>query len=152
MFEIVIAITMVIAGHFFCALLVYLNHRFVFHSKLGNLPLLKNVRRLHSLHHAHAYNEKRNDYILVPIKYNIFLAIVIVMIGIYINVWFAAGIVTFSALYSKRHYDIHNNDKSSVFFSHHRLHHINPKYNFSGIYPFIDAIFKTKLKKKSELS
>ena len=149
MFELLSAATLVVVGHFFCALLVYLNHKFVFHSRLGNLPVLKNIKRLHALHHAHAYNEKRNDYILVPNKYNIILASLIILIGLYINAWFAIGLATFSILYSRRHYEIHNNDKESKFFKHHELHHINPKYNFSGIYPFIDFIFGTGLKKSS---
>ena len=138
----------VAAGHFFGALIVYLNHRFIFHTKLGNLPLLRQTKKLHLMHHAHAYNEKRNKYIFVPSGWQLIIAIKILLIGIFTNIWFAAGITTFAVLYSYRHYSIHNKDKKSVFFKHHKVHHINPRYNFSGIYPFIDSIFGTSLKKK----
>ena len=147
MFELLSAAALIVVGHFSCALLIYLNHRFVFHSRLGNLPILRSIKRLHSLHHAHAYNEKRNNYILVPAKYNVALISLVILIGIHINTWFAIGLATFSILYSRRHYEIHNRDKASVFFKHHELHHVNLKYNFSGIYPFIDFIFGTGLKK-----
>ena len=142
-------IMFITVGHFFGALLVYLNHRFIFHTKLGNLPLLKNLKKLHAMHHAHAYNEQRNKYILVPFMWIIAIFIKIILIGVLINIWFAIGIGTFSLLYSYRHYAIHNNDKSSRFFRHHKMHHINPKYNFSGIYPFIDFIFRTGLGEKT---
>ena len=49
-------------GHILSALIVYLNHRFVFHGSLGRLPLFKASKYLHALHHAHAYDEERNNY------------------------------------------------------------------------------------------
>ena len=57
---------LLVLGHFTAAFLVYLNHRFVFHGKLGKIGPLKRVRKYHSLHHAHAWGEKMYYYILVP--------------------------------------------------------------------------------------
>ena len=140
-------IILLTAGHFFCALLVYLNHRFIFHTKIGDKPILKGLKKLHALHHKHSYDEKRNEFIFVPIKFQILFSSLIIAIG-FISVPFAIGITSFAALYSYRHYAIHNNDKSSKFHEHHNTHHKNIKYNFSGMYPFIDKIFKTELKKE----
>ena len=149
MFYTLSAIAILVAGHFFCALLVYLNHRFIFHTKIGNISIFKGVKKLHSMHHAHAYNEQRNNYIYVPVAWKLFLIMIVALIGILINLWFAVGIASFAMLYTYRHYAIHNGDKRSRFFNHHKIHHINPKYNLSGIYPFIDTLFKTSLNKKS---
>ena len=99
------ALALIVAGHFFCATLVYLNHRFVFHTRLGNLPLLKGIKKLHSLHHAHAYNENRNEYIYVPLKWRVALTLTILFIGVF-NHWFAIGIASFAMLYTYRHHAI----------------------------------------------
>ena len=132
-------------GHFFCALVVYLNHRFIFHTKLGDKFFFKKLKRLHAMHHKHSYDDKRNEFILVPFKFQIILFLIVALIAV-INLYFAIGIISFSALYSYRHFAIHNDDNSSKFYIHHNIHHKNIKYNFSGIYPFIDTIFGTSKK------
>jgi len=136
-------IVLILAGHFLGALLIYLNHRFVFHTKLGNLPFLRMAKKLHAMHHAHAYDEERNAFIFIPWQIQIILANIIIVLGFFISWWFAAGVLSFALLYSYRHYSIHNHDNESKFFKHHDIHHKNIKYNFSGIYPFIDYIFGT---------
>jgi hypothetical protein len=130
-------------GHIFAAILVYLNHRFVFHGKLGRLPVLRKLRRLHTLHHAHAYGEHRNDY-FEPTWVKASYYSLIIILGAFVGWSFAFGIGSFGALYAYRHKAIHNSDNSSKFFFHHKYHHtVNPKVNFSGIYPEVDFLFKT---------
>ena len=43
----------VVVGHLTGALVLYLNHRFIFHGKLGRFPILRSMRKLHTLHHRH---------------------------------------------------------------------------------------------------
>jgi len=130
-------------GHIISALLVYFNHRFVFHGKLGKLPILSNLRLLHIEHHRHAYDEKRNEH-FEPIWVTLSLFSVIALVGLYINIPLACGMASFAAVYAYRHKRIHNKDKDSFFSIHHRYHHTrNAKRNFSGVYPVIDRIFGT---------
>lgn len=134
-----------IFGHIFAALAVYFNHRFVFHGNLGKLPVLRRLKRLHSFHHAHAYDDKRNNF-FEPAWAIVLLSAVILAISI-LNLPLGLGIWSFGILYLIRHRAIHNKDFSSKFSIHHQLHHLkHPRKNFSGIYPFIDTIFGTRVK------
>jgi len=135
---------LLIIGHFLAALIVYLNHRFVYHTKLGNLPILRDFKELHFLHHAHAYDEVRNEFILVPKTYQALILVFFISLAIFISFPLMVGFVSFAVLYSYRHYAIHNGDTTSSFYKHHHLHHKNAKCNYSGIYPFIDSIFRTR--------
>jgi sterol desaturase/sphingolipid hydroxylase (fatty acid hydroxylase superfamily) len=115
---------LIFIGHFVAAIAVYLNHRFVFHGRLGKLPVLRRLKRLHSLHHVHAYDEERNDF-FEPLWVRSLFFIVIASIGYLINWGFSFGVLSI----------------------HHAYHHKkNPFTNFSGIYPFIDKIFGTMAK------
>ena len=60
-------ISLFILGHFVAALLVYLNHRFIFHGKLGTKGPLRFFRRFHTLHHAHPEGDKLYEHIYVPL-------------------------------------------------------------------------------------
>lgn len=43
-----------------------------------------------------------------------------------------------------------NINDGKFLYIHHRYHHaVDPRYNFSGIYPIIDFIFKTSSKHKT---
>ena len=133
-------------GHFLAALSVYLNHRFVFHGKIGKLPILRYFRKLHGLHHAHAYDEHRNKY-FEPLWFKILFFCFLFFAGIFINFPFTLGLLSFGSLYSYRHFSIHNEDQESYFSTHHRIHHCDDyRVNFSGIYPQIDIIFGTSKK------
>lgn len=130
-------------GHIFSAILVYLNHRFVFHGKLGRLPILRSTSYLHRKHHRHAYDDDRNLY-FEPLWVTVSLFSLISLIGIFINHFFALGIFSFALVYGHRHKKIHNEDKTSRFSLHHRHHHTkNSRKNFSGVYPVIDKVFGT---------
>ena len=131
-------------GHVAAALAVYLNHRFIFHGRLGRLPILKKLTRLHKLHHAHAYDDKRNDY-FEPLWVSLSFYIGVIGIALIVSLPFALGILSFGLLYSTKHRRLHNKDESSASYRHHRHHHMkNPRSNFSGIYPFIDSLFRTR--------
>jgi len=132
-----------ILGHIASSLLVYFNHRIIFHGKLGKLPVLRDLRKLHMEHHRHAYDDERNKH-FEPAWVTILLFSIMGAIGFFINTPFALGMVSFAALYAYRHKRIHNEDKDSVFSIHHRHHHKrNARKNFSGVYPIIDRIFGT---------
>ena len=132
-----------IVGHFTAAVAVYLNHRFVFHGFLGKLPVLRQLRKLHCLHHAHAYDNQRNNY-FEPIWVRALFFVVIGLFGFYLSWAFSFGLLTYGIFYYYRHKAIHNYDFTSNFSLHHEYHHKkNPFTNFSGIYPFIDRIFGT---------
>lgn len=132
-----------ILGHIVSSLLVYFNHRIIFHGKLGKLPILRDLRKLHMEHHRHAYDDERNKH-FEPAWVTILLFAIMGAIGIFINTPFALGMVSFAALYAYRHKRIHNEDKDSVFSIHHRHHHKrNARKNFSGVYPAIDRVFGT---------
>jgi sterol desaturase/sphingolipid hydroxylase (fatty acid hydroxylase superfamily) len=130
-------------GHALSSLLVYLNHRFVLHGKLGKLPLLKDFRQLHIAHHRHAYDDERNLH-FEPLWLTGSLFFIIGGIGVLVNGYLALGMASFAGLYAYRHKRIHNKDESSYFSKHHRYHHTrNGRVNFSGIYPWIDKLFGT---------
>lgn len=132
-----------LVGHIFSSLLVYFNHRFVFHGKLGKLPVLSYLRKLHIEHHRHAYDDERNMH-FEPTWVTVTLLSVMVATGVFLNPYFALGMLSFAFLYAYRHKRIHNEDKTSVFSIHHRHHHTrNARKNFSGVYPVIDRIFGT---------
>jgi sterol desaturase/sphingolipid hydroxylase (fatty acid hydroxylase superfamily) len=97
------------------------------------------------MHHKHSYDDKKNEFILVPFKFQAALLLILSLLAI-IDIYFVIGMLSFSLLYSYRHFAIHNNDNSSKFYIHHKIHHKKIKYNFSGIYPFIDTIFGTTRK------
>jgi sterol desaturase/sphingolipid hydroxylase (fatty acid hydroxylase superfamily) len=136
-------------GHLISAVAVYLNHRFLLHGRLGRLPILKKLKRLHALHHAHAYDEVRNDY-FEPAWVK--AAFAVVLLGVcFISVSFSLGLLSFGLFYGYRHKSIHNTDLDSHFSIHHRHHHlVNPRCNYSGIYPSIDYIFGTAAKQQKE--
>ena len=136
--------TLLIFGHYFGAIGLYLTHRFIFHGKVEKIKPLAKLKKLHTLHHKHFDDEKLYQYIYVPIWGRISLTAALAIVGALVNVPFAIGLGSFAFLYMKRHMDIHTIDKESRFHKHHNLHHKNARVNFSGIYPWIDSLFGTK--------
>jgi len=130
-------------GHFLSALVIYLNHRFIMHGKLKRYRLFKGIAEIHGKHHSHAYRGS-DPYLFMPMWVQVILTCLILLISI-INPALALGIVSFCVLYMYRHWAIHNHDTYSRFYRHHHHHHVkDPNSNFSGAYPFIDVIFRTK--------
>ena len=130
-------------GYSLAALIWYLNHRFVFHGSLGHLPLFKQYRRLHTLHHQNAYNRRRNRFIFIPIWGHILLLLASIPAFV-LSPWCWLGCTAFAVVYGYRHYNMHNGDENSWYARHHLIHHsIAPDYNFSGVHPIIDMIFGT---------
>jgi len=132
-----------IFAFFITSIMFYLNHRFVGHGPLGKLPLLRHIKRLHLIHHRNDYNDKRNEYLLLPFWAKVCFG------GLFISLWFisfpfAVGYIGYVFYYGWQHYKIHNHDKDSRCSEHHYIHHRKSiKHNFSGTMPFIDKIFRT---------
>ena len=133
-------------GYAMAALAWYLNHRFVFHGKLGKLPILKEFKSLHTIHHRKAYATDRNEYILIPAwGHTLLLCISAPVLYLSWAMWL--GCVCFAVVYGLRHYRMHNGDTDSAYGRHHFLHHTtHPMHNFSGVHPIIDKIFKTDVR------
>ena len=131
-----------VLGHVAGAFFLYFNHRFVFHGSLGRLPILRNFRMLHSLHHKHSEAPGRNDFLKIP-AWGLLLISLLLVALLLIDGWMGLGVISFALLYSYRHYSIHNGGRKTHFSVHHMIHHRFPKYNFSGVYPAIDKLFGT---------
>jgi len=130
-------------GHYIAALGVYLNHRFLFHGRLGKLPILKYFKRLHANHHKHAYDSQRNDFFEPWWVKAVFIAIILTS-SMVIGIAFPLGVLSFGLIYAYRHKRIHNRDRTSHFALYHYYHHsVDLRTNYSGVYPFIDHLFGT---------
>jgi len=135
----------VLLGHFFSALLLYLNHRYIFHTKLGDSRLLKRWKKVHTLHHKHDYGANWKKYLFIPAWAWLGLMAIAVLIGLASNAYFALGMFSYMVLYEIVHYRIHKNPTKSRLSSFHYWHHRkDTKSNFASVYMFIDKIFKTQ--------
>ena len=135
-------ISLFILGHFVAALLVYLNHRFIFHGKLGTKGPLRFFRRFHTLHHAHPEGDKLYEHIYVPLWARVAFVLIYLSIAM-VSLSFSLGMATFSLYYSYNHLAIHKKTHKNQSYYHHSLHHDDASVNFSGMYPFIDRMFST---------
>jgi len=143
-FGILLQVLYFFIGHILAALIVYFNHRYVFHGRLGKLPVLRQIKLIHARHHAYAYTDDGNDYIITPLWAKTLIVSVVLAAGYVVGWEFAAGLGSFSVAYAYRHWRIHNQDQTSRFSLHHRIHHeVSPRKNFSGVYPIIDKVFGT---------
>ena len=131
-------------GYVTATLAWYANHRFIFHGPLGKLPILSKFSKMHKLHHAHAYDEHRNSFIMIPWWGHILLLIgsaPLAFVGL--SCWL--GAFCFTIHYGIKHSAMHNKLSNSLSFSHHEIHHkVAPLHNFSGIHPIVDSIFKAR--------
>ncbi len=136
-----------VSGFFFTSLMFYLNHRFVGHGKLGKLPLLKYIKKMHLIHHRNDYNEKRNNHLRLPTwSKALFFATYLLMC--LISVPFASGYLLYVFYYEWLHFKMHNDDHTGWCSKHHFIHHRkSARHNFSGTMPFIDKIFGTYYEK-----
>ncbi len=139
------ALLWIFCGHFIAATLVYLNHRFVFHGKLGKKGFLKQIRRYHTRHHQ---KPRSTQHLLMPRWARIMFCGIYGLAGWYISLWLMLGLISFSTYYAIYHYRIHKSRPPRQqylrkSYHHHQLHHTVPTTNFSGMHPFIDKIFST---------
>ena len=134
-----------VVGHFLSAFLFYLNHRFVFHSKLGKHKIFKGWRRYHVLHHKYDYTANWRKYILIPWWGWLSFALLATVIGLMTTVYFAVGMLSHVILYEITHYRIHMNPKKSQLAKYHYHHHRhNFKANHVAYWTSIDRIFGSK--------
>jgi sterol desaturase/sphingolipid hydroxylase (fatty acid hydroxylase superfamily) len=128
-------------GHITGCLLFYFTHRFIFHGKLGTLPLLKRIRKIHTLHHAKPHLLERAFF---PLWAKVVISAIMVIVGI-INLPLALGVCSFFPVYAYRHWMAHNGTEA-YWAKHHMHHHLkDPSSNFGGIYPIVDTIFRTNV-------
>ena len=121
------AMFMFLLGHFVAALLVYLNHRFIFHGKLGRLPIIKHYTKFHTMHHAHAYDDKMEDHMFVPWWGQLLITSAILSTSLIFGWWFAFGVLSLSLYYMYKHLAIHRWAVDSEIARHHKIHHLkNP--------------------------
>lgn len=131
-------------GHLLMSLFFYCNHRFIFHGKLGKLPLLRSWRRVHTNHHRDYFgSDKKKAVGLLPIwGWGLFIAACF-SFG-FLNPWLAAGLFSYVITYEIAHSMAHLDPKRFRWtWMHHLHHHKNVKKNFASIYVFWDKMFRT---------
>jgi len=129
------------AGHCIGAFLFYFIHRFIFHGKLGKLPLLKKIRKIHTMHHTKPEDLEK---LFFPNWSKVLIGTIMIGVG-FINLPLAIGVCSFFPVYSYRHWNAHHG--ATAHWAKHYMHHhlVNPKANYGGIYPVIDSIFRTNI-------
>ena len=128
-----------LVGHAVGALIFYFTHRFIFHGRLGRLPILKRIKRIHTLHHAQPESVERAFF---PTWAKFLIATVMIVAG-FINLPLAIGVCSFFPVYAYRHWKAHHG--STAYWARHHMHHHlkDPRVNFGGIYPIVDIVFRT---------
>tara|TARA_R110000824_G_scaffold99152_4_gene236278 strand:- start:77 stop:520 length:444 start_codon:yes stop_codon:yes gene_type:complete len=137
-----------VSGHFLAALLFYVNHRFIFHTKFGNKKYIRGWKRVHTLHHKHDYKQGWQRYATIPWQGWVGFIIIAALIGYGSNFYFGIGLLSYVIAYEVVHYLIHKNPQSAYLAKFHWNHHRkDPHANFATIYTFLDKIFGTYEKK-----
>jgi len=132
-------LALLLVGHALGALSFYFTHRFIFHGKLGRLPILKIIRKIHIEHHAKPYDLEKAFF---PTWSKPIIALIMIGVG-FVSPPLALGICSFFPVYAYRHWKAHNGS-NAYWAKHHMHHHLkNPKANYGGIYPIFDSIFRT---------
>jgi sterol desaturase/sphingolipid hydroxylase (fatty acid hydroxylase superfamily) len=135
---------LLIVGHLLMSLLFYLNHKLIFHGKLGKLKFLRGWKRIHTNHHKDFFGEDKKKALgLLPFwGWLIFLA-VCSSLG-FINIFFAIGMFSYVVLYEWSHSRAHKRPKKTKWAQMHIRHHTHsPRKNFATFYVFWDKLFKT---------
>ena len=160
LFEILLFVTGYIATTF----AYYINHRFIFHGKLPPWTpgQIKKLHRwysgFHLRHHLNAFPKNGlttnvEEHLHVPIYAKIIACLMLLGISFF-STGLAGGVLTFFIVYGIRHGTIHGINvvgfkpvpEYSYYYKHHMSHHTKgnwTKYNFSGVHPYVDKIFKT---------
>jgi hypothetical protein len=136
-------LVLILVGHFIAAFIVYVNHRFVFHGRLGRFPLLRKIHLKHALHHAHTSGVSLKKHIFAPLWAQIGFTVLYACVGYFVSASLMIGLISFSVYYAHTHLKIHTKKIRTHAYWHHRYHHRHPNVNFSGMYPFIDRLFST---------
>lgn len=151
-----LAACLFLLGHCLGALALYANHRYILHGRLGATKYLKWAYRLHAMHHKHAYPGTESDskryYVFfsrTPIPVLISLAMLISG-TIYFLPALGLGLASAWMYYEFMHRAAHGFLRYTHVGHHHEMHHMHPKYNYAGVYPFLDRVFRTKLKEKRD--
>lgn len=134
-------IFLVVLGHFAVAFAVYFTHRFIYHGKLGDLFIFRNVKEYHRLHHLYSEHWKGDLYVSSPFLSRFCFYISYLLVFFLVSKPFAIGMLTFSLYYVINHYKIHKAQHELHSYWHHTRHHKNQKKNFSGMWPFFDRLF-----------
>jgi hypothetical protein len=140
--DIIKFLTWMLIGHVIAATILYFNHRFVFHGRLGLLPLFKDIKKLHTLHHLHSFSDKVIESMNTPLWGRLLLGSFFIGAAVIITPAFGFGMLSFAGVYAYRHKLSHTGD-TSYFALHHLHHHKNANVNFAGVYPIFDKIFLT---------
>ena len=110
---------LLIAGHCLGSLIFYFTHRFIFHGKLGKLPILKMIRKIHTIHHARPYDLEKAFF---PNWSKPIIGAVMIGVG-FLNLPLAIGICSFFPVYAYRHWKGHNGS-DAPWAQHHMHHHL----------------------------
>ena len=138
-------VLLIVLGHFIAAVLFYLNHRFIFHGRLGNLKFLKPWKKVHTMHHKYDYTSQWKKYALIPWWGWVGLSSICFVIGFLTDPLFGVGIFSYILSYEIIHYYLHKYPKKKNLLNqfHHYHHRKEPKKNFATFWIFIDRMFKT---------
>jgi sterol desaturase/sphingolipid hydroxylase (fatty acid hydroxylase superfamily) len=137
-------VAFLLLGHFLAALLLYLNHRFIFHGQLGNTKILRPWRKVHTLHHKYDYVKQWRKFALIPWWGWISLSAVCCIIGYYTNIFFGIGLFSYLLSYEITHYYLHKYPTKNYLNEFHHFHHRkSAKKNFATFWTFFDRIFGT---------
>lgn len=146
--EPVFFVSFLIFGHVLGSLLVYANHRFVLHGWIGRLRMFSWARHLHAMHHKHAYPSSSGEdvyyryYSATPTWVKISLSLIFLAVCFF-SVPLGIGLSSAIVYYEIMHRNIHGRWRNTYTGRHHEAHHRRPKYNFAGVYPWIDSVFRT---------
>ena len=137
--ELFTSLLVLVAGHLSGAYMFYFFHRYIFHGKLGKLPVLKRWKAIHTQHHR---TPEDPGSFFFPWWANI---IIWSFAGslFYLSPVFSLGMFSFFATYTYRHRSAHQGSETPSALHHMSHHRKNPLSNFSGTYPFIDRVFGT---------
>lgn len=152
MIHLLVALILFALGHLLGSFAIYANHRFILHGSLGKLWFLSWARRLHAMHHKHAYVEDGEEdlyhryFTRTPILAQVVVTVLLILVSI-VSIPLSLGFISAWCYYEFTHRMIHGAWRSSWIGRHHELHHKRPKGNFAGVHPWMDTIFKTKHKR-----
>lgn len=137
--QIVSALLIIMLGHLIGAYIFYFFHRHIFHGRLGRLPVLRSMKKIHTLHHADP-SDPGNFFF--PMWANVLIWSFTGAL-MFLSLPLALGIFSFFPVYSLRHRRAHEGS-TATWAIHHMSHHMSkPMANFSGTYPFLDKVFGT---------
>ena len=132
-------------AHFVTAFLFYLNHRFVFHGKIGKSGLLASWKMVHTRHHKVDYGPNFKKYAMIPWWGVANYSSCCYTIGLVASSFVGGGVFSYFLAYEIKHYKLHKHvdvrDRMARFHYYH--HRKSAKKNYATIWSFIDRVFGT---------